>query len=544
MIDTLDAGDVVVIGGGIAGIVTALELLDAGRSVLLLERAEEEKLGGLALQALGGMALVDTPVQRRAGIRDSAEIALADWLNFAEFGPEDVWPRRWAEHYVSRCVPEVYEWLRSFGLSFMPTVQWVERGWMRPGNTLPRYHILWGTSQRMTEVLRDALLGHARNARLHILSRHRVDGLTTRNGVVIGCFGENEELQRLFTATAEHVVIASGGISGDLERVRANWPAELGAPPATLLNGSHPQADGRLHEAAAVIGGRLTHLDRMWNYAAGVHPPNPHFPGHGLSLVPCRSALWLDPRGRRLGPAPFVTGFDTYEMVAEIARRSLPYTWQVLNRRIAEKELAISGSEHNPLVRDRRAIAFALQTLRGNKALVDHMLKDCPDFVSAANLEDLAAGMNRIAGNDLVSAAMLAHEIEPYDAQIARGPRFHNDDQLRRLSHLRRWTADKLRTCNFQRILDPKAGPLIAIRNFILVRKSMGGIATDLDSRVLDQAGDPISGVYAVGEAAGFGGGGANGKRSLEGTFLSGCILTAKAAARAIASGGRTQASR
>lgn len=537
MSEALDAADAVVIGGGIAGIVAAMELLNAGRRVLVLERASEEKLGGLARQALGGMALVDTPIQRRAGIRDSAEIALADWLSFAEFGPQDIWPRRWAEHYVARCVPEVYEWLRAFGIGFMPAVQWVERGWMRPGNTLPRYHIVWGASQRMTDVLLSALREHPQRAKLRILCRRRVDALITRAGAVVGCSGEDEETKRPFSVSAEHVVIASGGISGDLARVRANWPAELGAPPALLLNGSHPYADGRMHDAMVAAGGQVTHLDRMWNYAAGVHPPKPHFPGHGLSLIPCRSALWLDPRGRRLGPTPFVTGFDTYEMVAEISRRGLPYTWQVLNRRIAEKELAISGSEHNPLIRDRRAVAFALQTLRGNKTLVDHMLKECPDFVSAANLDELADGMNRVAGAELVSGAMLAHEIEPYDAQIARGPRFHNDDQLRRIAHLRQWTSDRLRTCKFQRILDPKAGPLIAIRNFILVRKSMGGIATDLNSRVLDSGGKPIPGAYAIGEAAGFGGGGANGKRSLEGTFLSGCILTAKAAARAIAAG-------
>lgn len=527
--------DAIVIGAGLAGIVAALELLHAGRSVILLDRATEGEFGGLALQAFGGMALVDTPVQRRAGIRDGAEIALADWLSFAEFGADDIWPRRWAEHYVSRCIPEVFEWLRGHGVGFMPAVQWVERGWMRPGNTLPRYHIIWGTSQRMMEVLIATLRTQPRRANLQLVFRYRVDALTYRNGTVTGCSGLDEETGAPFDMEADHVIVASGGITGNLDRVRAHWPGDLGKPPEMLLNGSHPQADGRLHDAAAAIGGRVTHLDQMWNYAAGVRPPKPHFPGHGLSLIPCRSALWLDHRGRRLGPVPFVTGFDTYEMVAEIARRGLPYTWQVLNRAIAEKELAVSGSEHNPMIRDRRVLGFARQILRGNKPLVDHMLKECPDFVSADNLDGLAERMNRLAGSHLVSAETLRGEIVPYDAQIARGKRFHNDDQLRRIAHLRQWTGDKIRTCNFQSILDPKAGPLIAIRNAILIRKSMGGIATDLDSRVLDERGNPIPGLYAVGEAAGFGGGGANGKRSLEGTFLSGCILTAKAAARAVA---------
>ena len=533
-----DQGDVIVIGGGLAGIVTALELIGAGRRVTLVERNGKDKLGGLALQAFGGMALVDTPLQRRQKIKDSAEIALADWLGFAEFGPDDLWPRRWAENYVTRCVPEVYEWLGRYGIGYMPAVQWVERGWMRPGNTLPRYHLLWGTSLRMATVLLQALRGHPNGAKLTLLSGHRVDALTTTGGAVTGCRGEIAATGQSFELSGAQVVIAGGGFTGDLARVRAHWPHDWGRAPDVLLNGSHPAADGRLHDAAAAAGGRLTHLDQMWNYAAGVHPPKPHFPGHGLSLVPCRSALWLDPDGRRLGPVPFVTAFDTYDMVEQIARRGLPYTWQVLNRKIAEKELAVSGSEHNPLIRDRRMLAFALQMLRGNKALVDEMLQGCPDFVAAPDLETLAARMNALTGDALVSAEALAAEIGPYDAQIARGPKFHNDDQLRRIAHLRQWPGDRLRTCKFQRIVDPDAGPLIAIRCFLLTRKSMGGIETDLDSRVIGADGGPVQGLHAVGEAAGFGGGGANGRRSLEGTFLSGCILTARAAARAIAAAG------
>lgn len=529
--------DTLIVGAGLAGLVTALELLGSGQRVTLVERGDASSLGGLAMQAFGGMALVDTPLQRRNGIQDSAALALSDWLSFAQFDPADVWPRRWAEHYVSRCVPEVYEWLRGLGIRFIPAVQWVERGLMRPGNSLPRYHVIWGTSQHMTQTVLRAVQQHPQRANLSIALRHRVVELTRRGDAVTGCCGINELTGEAFAIEADRVVIAGGGITGDLARVRAHWPQEWGGPsaaPRKLLNGSHPHADGKLHDAVARIGGHVTHLDQMWNYAAGVQHPNPQFEGHGLSLIPAKTALWLDPQGRRIGPVPFITAFDTREMVAQIAHSRWPYTWQVLNRRIAERELAASGAEHNPLIRDRRLVAFALQMLRGNRELVDELLARCPDFVQAPTLSQLAQRMNELAGNAWVTAQTLDEQIRPYDDQMRRGKRFHNDDQLRRIAQLRMWTGDRMRTCNYQPIDDPKAGPLIAIRCHILTRKSTGGIQTDLHSRVLNANGAPVPGLYAAGEAAGFGGGGSNGRGSLEGTFLSGCILTARAAARHI----------
>ncbi len=523
-----------VIGAGLAGLTTTLDLLDKGHRVALIDRDDADHLGGLGLHAFGGMALVDTPLQRLNRIHDSADIALADWLAFAEFGPQDHWPRRWAEHYIQRCVPEVYEWLRHFGIRFIPAVQWVERGWMTRGNSLPRYHVLWGTSRHMLLTLLQALRQHAHGDRLTLLTQHRVDGLLSGPTGITGCHGLNLVDQRPFELRANAVVVATGGITGDLERVRQHWPADWGQAPRTLLNGSHPHADGRMHDAISAMGGAVTHLDQMWNYAAGVRHPRPHFPGHGLSLIPAKSALWLDPDGRRIGPVPFVTGFDTHEMVAQIARAQWPWTWQVLNRRIAEKELAASGAEHNQHIRDRRPLALLLQMLRGNPELVDELLAQCPDFVQAGNLTDLARRMNQVTGDGRISADTLRQQIQPYDDQIRRGPRLHNDDQLRRIEHMRRWPGDRFRTCRYQPILDPSAGPLIAIRCQLLTRKSTGGIQTDLQSRVLDAQGQAIEGLYAVGEAAGFGGGGSNGRKSLEGTFLSGCILTAHAAARHI----------
>lgn len=527
--------DAIVVGAGLAGLVAAQQLLDRGLRVALVEKGGEGALGGLALQAFGGMMLVDTPLQRRAGIRDSAELALSDWLSFAEFDDDDVWPRRWAERYIERCIPDVYEWLRALQVRFIPAVQWVERGWMRPGNSLPRYHVIWGTAQYMTERVLLALRQHARADRLDVLLRHRVEALLREGDAVTGCRGRREDDGSDFELRAGATVISGGGITGDLARVRQHWPRDWGAAPRGLLNGSHPAADGRLHDAVSAAGGKVTHLDRMWNYAAGVRHPNPQFEGHGLSLIPSRTAIWTDPEGRRIGPVPFVTAFDTLEMVKHISRAGWPHTWQVLNRRIAERELAASGAEHNPLIRDRRMLAFGLQMLRGNPALVDELLAKCEDFVQASDLATLADRMNALTGDARVTAQALEASIRPYDEQMRRGPRFHNDDQLRRIAQLRAWTGDRVRTCKFQPILDEKAGPLIAIRCQLLTRKSTGGIQTDLASRVLGEAGEPLPGLYAAGEAAGFGGGGCNGRGSLEGTFLSGCILTAQAAARHIA---------
>jgi predicted oxidoreductase len=509
-----------------------LDLLDQGHRVDLFDRDDAQRLGGLGLHAFGGMALVDTPLQRLNRVQDSPEIALADWLAFAEFSEDDIWPRRWAAHYVQRCVPEVYEWLGRYGIRFIPSVQWVERGLGTRGNSLPRYHVLWGTSRHMVHTLLEAIARHPHRSRLTIHARHRVDGLLTQGSRVNGCHGQDEAAQRPFQIEADAVVIATGGITGDLDRVRQHWPAEWGAAPPTLLNGSHPHADGRLHDAVQSLGGAVTHLDQMWNYAAGVRHPQPHFPGHGLSLIPAKSALWLDPDGRRIGPVPLVTGFDTYDMVAQIARAQWPWTWQVLNRRIAVKELAASGADHNTQIRDRQVLGLLRIMAMGNAALVDELVAQCPDFVVADNLDELARRMNAVNGDQRIDAATLAAQIQPYDDQIRRGPRLHNDDQLRRIEQLRRWPGDRFRTCRFQPILDADAGPLMAIRCQLLTRKSTGGIQTDLHSRVLDLQGQPMPGLYAVGEAAGFGGGGANGRRSLEGTFLSGGILTAHAAAR------------
>src|SRR5574337_694303 len=526
--------DVVIVGAGIAGLTCALELLEQGRRVLLLDRDSRERLGGLARLSFGGMFAVDTPEQRRAGIHDSVELALADWRAFAEFDAQAQWPQRWARAYVSHCTQHMYWWLRHRGIRYLPLPNWVERGQFTPGNSLPRFHMVWGTGQKLATTLIDHLLQHRHVDRLELRFDQRVQGLRREGAAVVGCHGVGEQDGHPFEARAGAVVVAAGGINGNLERVRANWHADWGTPPQTLLNGSHRFADGTMHDAAAGVGAQVTHLDKMWNYAGGVHHYAPTQPFAGLSLVPPRSALWLNWRGERIGPQPLVSGFDTRDLVTQVCRQPRQYSWQVMNRKIALKELAVSGAEHNPNIRDERKLGLLRDLLLGNRWLVDTLIEKCPDVVVAPTLPELVQRMNALQGDTAVDLATLEDVVQRYDERVRQPPKFRNDEQLRRIAFLREYRADRLRTCKQQPILDDKALPLIAIREFIISRKSLGGIQTDLCSRALEGAGEPIAGLYAIGEAAGFGGGGVHGLRALEGTFLGSCILTARAAAAAL----------
>ncbi|MBN9404519.1 MAG: FAD-binding protein [Burkholderiales bacterium] len=529
--------DVVIVGGGLAGIVTALELLRAGKTVALLDRDTPERLGGLALCAFGGMALVGTPLQARMKIPDTPEIALRDWLRFGELDAGDEYPLAWARHYVQHSRAQVHDWLLAEGVKFMPAVSWVERGLHGDGNSLPRYHIVWGTARHMTERLIAALRQAGAGGRLSLLHRHRVTGLDRQGGQIAGVSAIDEATGADVRLQAPVVVLAMGGINGSHAEARKNWPADRPCP-AAMLNGAHPFADGRLHHwAAEQLGALITHAGEMWNYAAGIPHPFPHFAGHGLSLIPCKSALWLDHTGRRIGPEPLVTGFDTHWLCQRVAAQAKPWTWHLLNWRIAAKEFAISGAEHNARIRDRQFLPFLKETLLGNHRLVRQMQQQSPHFIVADSLSQLAGQMNALTASHDIDAAVLQATADAFDANFAHGSKLENDEQIRRIRHARQWGPDKLRTAKPAPLQMKGAGPYIAIHMQLITRKSLGGLRTDLASRVLDGADQPIAGLYGVGEAAGFGGGGASGKRSLEGTFLPGCILTARAAARHILTG-------
>ncbi len=532
--------DLLIVGGGISGIIAAYELLDSGQKVMILDRDTEANFGGLARWAFGGMLFVDTKLQRKAGIRDSYELARGDWFSVADFDEEEVWGPKWAEQYLQLSNSHGYTWLRKHNINFFPVINWPERGLLKRGNSLPRFHMVWGTGMELVKQFNHHLRGHAKHKNLTIKYQHRAQSFTTENGKVTGVQGVDESSGSNFEVQADITIAATGGINGSLEKVRKHWYKPWGDPPKTILNGAHEYAVGDLHDATSTINGSVVHLDRQWNYAAGIRHYKPRKPEHGLSIVPGKSHLWLNYEGRRFGPMPLINPYDTRYLVERICQEPLKYSWQLLNYKIASKEFAISGSEHNEAMRDKKFLKFVFNTLFiGSKKLVDKIADLCEDFIVADNLPTLVDKMNALNGDQRVKLSYVQQAVNEYDDQIDRGIKFHNDEQLRRILQVRKYKGDRARTCKFQKILDPKAGPLIAIRSFILSRKSMGGIETDLQSRVLtarDQQGNQqiIPGLYAIGEAAGFGGGGMHGHGTLEGTFLGGCVLTARAAAASI----------
>src|SRR5579875_398443 len=530
--------DVVVVGAGLAGLVTTLELLESStKSILLVDRCAPHEVGGLAREAFGGMFMVDTREQRLSGIKDSTELALADWQRVAEFQDGDDWPRRWAREYVRRARDEVGGWLRSYGVRFFPVVNWAERGDYGDGNSVPRFHLTWGCGQALVDAVWNAIQRHPRRSSLKVRFGARVSELLINDdaAAVVGCRIVPEAGGPELEVASEHLVIAAGGVGGNLEIVRREWPPELGRPPKEILMGSHYYADGAMHEEVKRIGGNVTHISRMWNYADAVRHPEPRRPLHGLKLIPPRSGLVLDPTGKRYGPPALIPTFDAYYALERMLEDDRGYYWMVCNWKIARRELDVSGSQHNPSIREKRLARFLLSILLGKPTLVRYFVQRCPDFVTAESLPELARRMSELTGDGALDAALMQREVERYDATIARGRPLFNDDQLRRIAQLRNWRGDRLRTCRFQRIVDRRAMPLIAIRMTVMARKSLGGIQTDLGSRVLSAAGTPIAGLYAAGEAAGFGGGGMHGRRSLEGTFLGGCVFSARLAARSIA---------
>ncbi len=529
--------DVVIAGAGLAGLATAAELLDRGRSVLLLDKDTDANVGGLAKHSFGGVHLVGTPHQKRLGIHDSPELALSDWRSFAQFGEGDVWPQRWAQLYCEQSHELIYRWLDARGITFLPLVNWPERGLYRPGNSVPRWHIAWGTGHEIVARTMAALDAHPQRKRMTLLTGHGVDGIDVQNGRAVAFTGVTQA--GAFRAEGDALVIASGGMcGGDLSKVRAHWYKPWGDPPRVLLNGAHRYGDGLLQDRAGDQGAAVTHLDKQWHYAAGIHHPAKTRPHDGLSLVPPRSALWMNARGERIGPVPLVAYADTRWLVEQICRQPGQYSWQVMNWKIAIHELAVSGCDFMTAFRQKKRLQMAVNVLRGDRALVKRLIEECPDdVVTADSLPELVARMNERSLFGLrVDGARMEADIRAYDDQIDRGEAYFNDDQLRRIMAFRTYRGDRIRTCNFQKILDAKARPLIAIREFILSRKSLGGLQTDLGGRVLRSAdGAPIPGLFAVGEAAGFGGGGIHGLGALEGTFLGSCVLTGRVTAKAIA---------
>ncbi|MGX4736756.1 FAD-binding dehydrogenase [Kitasatospora griseola] len=546
----LDA-DVIVIGAGLAGLAATAELADAGRRVILLDQEPAGSLGGQAHWSFGGLFLVDSPEQCRMRIKDSRELAWQDWLGTAGFDrPEDAWARRWAEAYVDFAAGEKRAWLHGLGVRLFPVVGWAERGGLLasgPGNSVPRFHITWGTGPGLVEPFARRVRDAVRAGRVTLRFRHRVTGLSASGGSLDTVTGEilapsavprgeasSRAVAGQFELRAQAVIVASGGIGGNHDKVRAAWPERLGTPPARMLSGVPAHVDGLMLDVAAAAGAGLVNGDRMWHYTEGIENWNPIWARHGIRILPGPSSLWLDATGARL-PVPLFPGFDTLGTLDHIMRTGYQHTWFVLTQKIIEKEFALSGSEQNPDLTGRSIRRVLGRALPGAPGPVEAFKQHGADFVVAATLEELVRGMNeRQDGAPPVDAVALRTEIEARDREIANP--FGKDLQVTAIHGARRYLGDKLiRTATPHRLLDPAAGPLIAVRLHILTRKSLGGLHTDLDSRVLQPDGSVLDGLYAAGEAAGFGGGGIHGYRSLEGTFLGGCLFTGRTAGRAAA---------
>ncbi|MCK5536418.1 MAG: FAD-binding dehydrogenase [Bacteroidales bacterium] len=530
--------ETIIIGGGIAGITSAIELIEKGKSVAIIERDKHENFGGLAKESFGGMFYINSPQQKKLGIKDNIELAKKDWFSFAEYSETEYYGKKWAEEFLEN-TDKIYKWVTERKVGYFPVVHWVERGLFVPGNSVPRFHMVWGTGYGLIDALIKYIENHPNRKLLQLHFEHRVEQFKMQNEKVISIEGKTEVENEEFEAIGQQFIIASGGINGNMKKVKENWHKEWGTAPEKILNGSHHYSDGLIHDEIQKIGGQITNLDLMWNYAAGIPHPNPKRPNHGLSIVPPKSAIWVNSKGKRMGPVPLVTAFDTRYMVTKICEEEKKYSWQILNSKIAKKELAVSGSEFNDAIKNKKLFAFALSLFFGNKSLLSTLENKSEDYILAYSIEELAEKMNKLTGDNEIDVETLKKSIEGYDQNYERGKNIWNDEQIRRIQHTRQYRGDKIRTCKNQKINDKKAYPLIAIREYILSRKSLGGIQTNLDSQVLMQNTNPkeakaFANLYAVGEAAGFGGGGSHGKRALEGTFLATCIFTAQKAVKHI----------
>ncbi|MCF6213827.1 MAG: FAD-dependent oxidoreductase [Flavobacteriaceae bacterium] len=530
--------DTVIIGGGISGITTAIELLNANKKVIIIERDLEKNFGGLAKESFGGMFFINSPQQRFSNIKDTIDLAKKDWFSFAEFDTNEIWGKKWANEFLES-THKIYDWVRSKKVKFFPVVHWVERGLEQTGNSAPRFHMVWGTGYGLIEAIMKDLIAHPNYQNLQVYFQHKAADFIIENNKIIGINGLDENTNKPFVCYADNFVVATGGINGSMEKVRQHWHKDWHKPPKVILNGSHQFSDGLIHDKVNQLGGNVTNLNLMWNYAAGIPHPYPKRDNHGLSLVPPKSALWLNYKGERMGPRPLVTSFDTRYLVTKICEQKKQYSWQILNKKIAYKELGVSGSEFNEGIKNKKIFSFLYSVLKGNKHLIKTLEKDSPNYITANSIEELAEKMNALTGTNDVSTEALQKSIDSYDNNFDRGKNIWNDEQIRLINHTREYKGDKKRTLKPQRLNQKKAYPLIAIREFILSRKSLGGIQTNLNSQVLktpdnNNKQSAFDNLYAVGEAAGFGGGGSHGKRALEGTFLATCIFTAQKAANHI----------
>ena len=535
--------DVCIIGAGLAGLVAACELIDAGKKVILLDQEHINSLGGQAYWSFGGLFMVDTPEQRRLGVKDSKELAWQDWLGTAGYDrleDEDFWGYQWAKAYVDFATEEKYAWLKSKGIKFFPVVGWAERGGSSAGghgNSVPRFHITWGTGPGLVEPFANKVLQAMEAGKIDVRPRRKVKELVVENGVIVGATGvvlEEQDIERgqqssrvevdEFTYYADAVVVATGGIGANLELVRSNWPKMLGQAPKTMVSGVPAYVDGSGLLFSEQVGARIVNRDRMWHYTEGLKNWDSIWPNHGIRILPGPSSMWFDAEGNRF-TAPNFPGFDTLSTLEAIGQTGYDYSWFILTEKIIEKEFALSGSEQNLDITNKSIKEVLKRIAPGPPPAVQAFKENGEDFVIADGLKELVDGMNKLAGNDLLDFLHVKEQILARDREMDN--KFTKDAQVMAIQSARNYIGDKIiRVAKPHKILDPSAGPLIAVRLNILTRKTLGGLQTNLQGQVLSDSGDIVRGLYAAGEVCGFGGGGIHGYRSLEGTFVGNCLFT------------------
>lgn len=546
--------DVAIVGAGLAGLVAACELIDAKKKVLLVDQEPENSIGGQAYWSFGGIFLVNSPEQRRLGIKDSKELAWQDWQGTAGFDrleDEDSWAYKWARAYVDFAAGEKYDWLKSKGIKFFPVVGWAERGGSLAGghgNSVPRFHIVWGTGPGIVKPFVDKVKQAMKEGFIDFKPRHRVDEFVQQEGKIIGISGtvlaetfinRGEKSSRLgigeFSYEAKAVIVASGGIGANFDLVRKNWPARLGTPPKNMVCGVPAYVDGRMLEITEHAGGRIVNRDRMWHYTEGLRNWDPIWPNHGIRILPGPSSLWFDAEGNRFH-APNFPGFDTLSTLEAIQKTGYDYSWFILTEKIIEKEFALSGSEQNPDLTNKSIGDVLKRILPGPPAPIQAFKNHGEDFVIAHDLKELVDGMNKLAGNELLDFMKIKEQILARDREMDN--KFTKDLQVNAIHGARNYIGDKwVRVAKPHKILDTKNWPLIAVRLNILTRKTLGGLQTNLNGAVLGMDGQLIPGLFAAGEVSGFGGGGVHGYRALEGTFVGGCLFSGRQVGRYLGQG-------
>jgi predicted oxidoreductase len=546
----MEHSDAIIVGAGLAGLVAAAELADRGKSVTIIDQEPESFIGGQAFWSLGGLMLIDTPEQRRMGIKDSRELAIQDWLGSARFDrPEDYWPKKWAEAYVDFAAGEMRPWLHAMGMRWFPVVGWAERGGgfaSGHGNSVPRFHLTWGVGPGTQEPFERRVREHEKAGRITMKFRHRCSNIIMENGAAKGVAGEilapdeslrgeatNRDVIADFELHAASIIVTSGGIGGNAELVRQSWPTErLGPAPTNMLCGVPAHVDGRMIGISQEAGGHLINNDRMWHYTEGVKNWNPIWPNHGIRILPGPSSMWFDAEGNRFAP-PALPGFDSLGTLKAILDTGYDYSWFITTQKIIKKEFALSGSEQNPDFEQKSWKEVLKQRILNKKATppVEAFKEHGENFVVAETLAELVAKMNALEGNELLAVDKIEAEIKARDGQIDNG--FSKDAQIMAIHAARKYRGDRFqRTAKPHKILDPQNGPLIGVKLNIITRKTLGGLKTDLNSQMLNANGEPIAGLFAAGEVAGFGGGGYHGYNALEGTFLGGCIFSGRQAGR------------